>query len=122
MDKVWLVTISLLIWTCCSCGDHSPQALTGDWRAEMVVEEGDTLEMDLSNVTLNFTEDQNFKYKHTQRDSLSGNFNLSKGLIKLFVDEPIMDTIIIQLSNLNEKSMILRMNHEGKERLVTLVK
>ncbi|MBK8506563.1 MAG: hypothetical protein IPL46_32825 [Saprospiraceae bacterium] len=122
MDKVRLVAIALLLWACISCGEHSPDALIGDWRADLVVEEGDTLEMDLANVTLRFTEDRYFKYKHTQRDSLSGSFNLSKGLIKLFVNEPVTDTIIIQISNLNDESMILRMNHEGNERLVTLVK
>jgi hypothetical protein len=122
MDKFGRLVMIGVTFYFLACEHHSPEALTGDWRADVVVEEGDTIEMDLASVSLSFTQDQHFKYKHTQRDSLAGSYNLSKGLIKLFVTDPATDTIIIQLANLNENSMILRMNHEGKERLVTLIK
>ena len=26
--------IGVTVWTCLACGDHSPEALTGDWRAD----------------------------------------------------------------------------------------
>ncbi len=113
-----LLGISLLL----ACRDHSSEALTGSWRANSVVEEGDTLDLDLANVFLDFTKDRHFHYKHTQLDSLSGTFKLADGLINLHVLSPSADTIIIQLMDLTDESMILRMNHDGRERLVTMVR
>lgn len=119
MDKTHvLIILSFLIF---SCQPLSREALEGDWEAITVVEEGDTLDLDLTNVSLTFDRDR-FKYRHTQRDSLSGVYELSKDLIELFVDSPGVDTIVIQVSDLQAASLVLRMNHEGKERLVTLVK
>jgi hypothetical protein len=105
-----------------ACREYTSEALTGSWRASSVVEEGDTLDLDLANVFLDFTEDRQFHYQHTQLDSLSGVFKLSDGLINLYVLSPSPDTIIIQLADLTDKSMILRMNHDGRERLVTMVR
>ncbi len=104
------------------CKDPSPDALVGLWKAREVIEGGDTLELDLTNVYLDFQTDQNFKYRHTQRDSLAGTYELNKGLIHLFVSNPLRDTIIIQLTDLSMESLVLRMNHEGKERFVTMVR
>ncbi|MCB0666572.1 MAG: hypothetical protein KDC80_12140 [Saprospiraceae bacterium] len=102
-----------------SCQSLSEEAIQGEWKARSVIEEGDTLDLDLSNVHLTISED-NFKYRHTQRDSLSGKFDLSKDLIELYVAVPRIDTIVIQVVDLAASSMVLRMNHEGKERLVTM--
>lgn len=110
---VWCITFLI------SCQSLTEEAIQGEWKARSVVEEGDTLDLDLSNVHLSIKDD-NFKYRHTQRDSLSGKFDLSKDLIELYVAAPRIDTIVIQVVDLGASSMVLRMNHEGKERLVTM--
>ena len=94
----------------------------GYWKASSVVEEGDTLDLDLSNVKLVFDQPADFIYQHTQRDSMSGSFSLEGALINLYVGSPQKDTIVIQVNELNERTLTLRMNHEGRERLVTMTK
>ena len=123
MDRhsISLLVIILFVYGS-GCKDPSPDALVGLWKAREVIEDGDTLELDLTNVYLDFQTDQNFKYRHTQRDSLAGTYELKKGLIRLYVSNPLHDTIIIQLTDLRPESLVLRMNHEGKERFVTMVR
>ena len=120
MDR-YLLSYGFIAILLCACHDLSPDALEGNWKATTVVEEGDTLDLDLKNVTLGFS-GNNFKYQHTQRDSLEGTFAISKGLINLYVQNPGMDTIVLQINDLESSSLILRMNHEGKERLVSMTK
>ena len=113
--------IILLIFMGISCQQYSSDALAGTWKAVHVVEENDTLDLDLSNVKLTF-DAKHFRYRHTLRDSMSGTFDLTRGLINLYVQNPEKDTIIIQLSELTDEDLVLRMNHEGKERFVTMHK
>lgn len=122
MDRlIKAISVIIMLSVILTCQSVSSEALQGEWRAATVVEEGDTLDLDLRNVQLVFSGD-NFNYQHTQRDSMSGKFDLSRGLIKLYVDNPSTDTIIIQLNDIHPGSLELRMNHEGKERLVTMIK
>jgi hypothetical protein len=123
MDN-WIFRL-VILFTCCywiACTQYSPELLIGTWKASTVVEEGDTLDLDLSNVELSFELENDFIYQHTQRDSMSGKFKLDGALINLFVEVPQKDTIIIQLSELKDNALTLRMNHEGNERLVTMTK
>jgi len=106
-----------------SCQEQIPKNMWGDWSADLVVEMGDTLSLDLSNVHLQFIEEERqFSYRHTQLDSLSGTFDLDEDLVFLYIDAPKSDTIVVELDELEDDELVLRMNHEGKERFVTFVK
>ncbi|NND32109.1 MAG: lipocalin family protein [Saprospiraceae bacterium] len=120
MLKYSFITVFSLVGVL-ACQQHSPEALTGSWKAISVVEENDTLDLDLSNVNLTFNSDM-FLYQHTQKDSMRGTFSLKRGLINLYVQKPEGDTIVIQLTELTDSELILRMNHEGKERFVTFIR
>ncbi|MCB0689772.1 MAG: lipocalin family protein [Saprospiraceae bacterium] len=119
MDRfVWL---GCFLGAVLGCQSLSTETLQGQWKASTVVEEGDTLDLDLKHVVLTFKGDE-FKYRHTQRDSLMGNYDLAKGLLNLYVKDPSLDTIIIELNDIHPSAIVLRMNHDGKERLVTMTK
>ena len=103
-----LVCLASSFWI--ACEEYSPELLLGTWRASTVIEEGDTLDLDLSNVKLAFNESTDFIYKHTQRDSMIGKFKLEGALINVFVGAPQQDTIIIQVSQLDKEMLVVRPN------------
>lgn len=111
--------MSLLLHACHSIDQED---LQGTWIGKQVIEAGDTLEMDLSNLRLHFEPDGSFTYTKTSRERLVGAYSISGSLLELKVDDPAAETILIQISDLSSDMLHLRMNHEGNERHLGLVK
>ena len=120
--RLGLTFSGLLCLVLVSCHSIDEGDLHGTWVGEQVIEAGDTVTMDLSNLRLHFEPDGSFTYIKTSRERLAGTYSMSGSLLELEVQEPEPEQILIQISDLSETAMHLRMNHEGNERHLGLVK
>lgn len=114
------VTYLLFSFVGIACRSMTVDDVVGTWEAYEVMQEGDTLNLDLEHVVLKVNEGGEFLYTHSSRDTMSGNLSIDKGLIHLEVAHPSAEILLIQLQDLDSESMTLRMNHDGKERIVSL--
>ncbi|NND06682.1 MAG: hypothetical protein HKN87_09910 [Saprospiraceae bacterium] len=105
-----------------ACTTISEEALLGTWKPIWVTEGSDTVQADLSKVALKISDQQQFHYQITSSEMMSGSFQLSSNLLKLYSDMPQPDTTIVQILDLQEDQLLLRMNYEGKERKMKLLK
>ncbi len=102
------------------CGHQIDQEdLYGNWQALTVVDAGDTVTADLSSAQLVLKEDGNFSYQATPLDHYQGIYELKQDLISLFSAEPA-DTFVVQVLEVDQKELHLRMNHKGVERLLSM--
>ena len=105
-----------------ACTSISEEALQGTWKPIWVTEGTDTVEADLSKVALKISAQQQFHYQITSSEMMSGTYQLSSNLLKLYSDVPETDTTIVQILDLQGNQLLLRMNYEGKERKMKLLK
>ncbi len=108
----------LLFASLLGCQQVSETQLLGLWTAETVVQEQDTVDLDLEFVRLYFGHDT-FVYTYTMRDTLRGNYKVDQPLLVLYVDSPHRDTLRLEIARYQSSDLLLKMHHEGKERLVT---
>lgn len=119
---IWSGSLAILMLLCNACHSIDQEDLQGTWIGQQVIEAGDTLQMDLSNLRLHFEPDGSFTYVKTSRERLAGAYSISGSLLELEVKDPSAETILIQISDLSTDVLHLRMNHEGNERHLGLVK
>lgn len=106
----------LLLSFASGCAHIDKKDLLGTWKADLVLEESDTVPADLSKVSLVLNEDDSFLYQMTTQESWSGSYELTGDLLAMHIAHPKQDSITIQVLELAESHLRLRMNHEGKER------
>lgn len=114
--------LCLLISLIYSCSPIDDNLLLGEWQAAALLEEGDSLAVDVQEITLSFNDDM-YHYTSTLNYRESGNY---------FVNERYLFTIdtinqassekAVEIQLLSADSLHLRMQESGKERLLKLVK
>ncbi len=119
---LWMSILAIMFLLSSACHTIDQKDLQGTWVGQQVIEAGDTLTMDLSNLRLHFDPDGSFTYVKTSRERLAGAYSISGSLLELLVSDPAPETILIQISDLSADAMHLRMNHDGNERHLGLVK
>lgn len=120
MQKLsFFLPVLFLIFSCSPVDDN---LLIGKWKAATLYEEGQPLEVNLTDITLAFSA-KNYHYTSTLNYRESGSY---------FVDERYLFTIdtlhrasaekAVEIQLLSADSLHLRMQENGKERLLKLVK
>jgi len=106
-----------------SCKQYEEDHLSGSWRGSVILEAGQPLEIDPSNIILILNPDGSYQYESTLNYKEAGTF---------YLDQPYlytMDTInqastekAVEVILLTPDSLHLRMNEAGKERLLKMTR
>ena len=112
----------VLIFVFSSCGGLDKEQLKGKWTAVELTEEGDSLKVNLDEITLNF-KDKGYDFTSTLNYKEAGTYNLQKNLLTT-LDSLNEGTIekVVEITKLQNDSMFIRMNEAGKERILVMTK
>lgn len=112
----------LLIITIISCGGLDKEQLKGKWTAVQLTEEGDSLRVNLDEITLNF-KDKGYIFTSTLKYKEAGTYSLQKNLLTT-LDSLQEGTVekVVEITKLQNDSLFIRMNETGKERILVMTK
>ena len=114
----FLFLVSLLS----ACQSISKEDLYGVWQAVDLTEEGTPLDVNLSEISLSFDE-QEYEFNSTLNYREAGSYYLQASLL-VTKDTLKVNGVEkgIEISKVYKDSLFLRMNEEGKERRLVLVR
>jgi len=112
----------LLIFLVTSCGGLDQEQLKGKWTAVTLTEEGDSLKVNLDEITLNF-KDKGYDFTSTLNYKEAGVYSLKKNLLTTqdSLNEGTIEKVV-EITKLQNDSLFIRMNEGGKERLLVMTK
>lgn len=107
-----------------ACTSEENNLLIGDWKGYEVMEEGEKLDINASEIQLSFINDQIYTYASTLDYKEAGKYNVQSSYLYT------MDTLsavqsgrkAVEIIQLTVDSLQLRMNDSGKERILKLLK
>ena len=105
-----------------SCNAINKKQLKGEWTAVQLTEEGDTLNVNLEEITLNF-DDNAYQFTSTLNYGESGTYRLAENL--LYTQDTLSgDALekVVEITKIKVDSLFIRMNEGGKERLLVMKK
>ena len=117
--------IPLVLFICLwmsACQSISKEDLYGEWQAIDLTEEGIPLVVNLAEISLNFTEKE-YEFNSTLDYREAGSYYLRASL--LVTKDTLQVNGVekgIEISKLQQDSLFLRMNEQGKERRLVLVR
>ena len=121
MKNFSLVAVICLI--AFSCNDWRVKKLCGKWQAAEMIEDEMPVLMDLSMVSLEFFSNGHYQYNGTLKYHEAGTFSVQGDLLYT------LDTIneassekAVKIIELSSDSLFIKMNVEGKVRVVKLFK
>ena len=105
-----------------SCGGITKEQLKGKWTAVQLTEEGDSLSVNLDEITLNFR-DKSYDFTSTLNYKESGAYSLNKNLLST-TDSLNQGTQakVVEITKLANDSLFIRMNEGGKERILVMTR
>ena len=105
-----------------SCGGLDKEQLKGNWTAVQLTEEGDSLKVNLDEITLKFKE-KGYDFTSTLNYKEAGIYDLQKNLLTT-LDSLNEGTIekVVEITKLQNDSLFIRMNESGKERILVMTK
>ena len=105
-----------------NCGGLDKEQLKGKWAAVQLTEEGDSLKVNLDEITLDF-KDAGYDFTSTLNYKEAGTYNLQKNLL-ITSDSLNEGTIekVVEITKLQNDSLFIRMNEAGKERLLVMTR
>ena len=106
-----------------ACGEDNEKLLYGQWNASQITEEGQTLNVDLSEIQFNFRPDGSYEFQSTLNYREAGSFNLDNNVLYT-LDTVNLESVekTVQLVYLSEDTLRLIMNSSGKTRMLELFK
>lgn len=115
----------ILCLICClalGCEGVKKEALKGKWTAVQLTEEGDSLKVNLDEITLDFHE-KGYGFTSTLNYKEAGIYTLKDNLLTT-LDSLNEGTIekVVEITRLQNDSLYIRMNEEGKERLLVMTR
>lgn len=116
-----LISISLLLLLI-ACNNITKEDLYGDWQAVQLTEEGQEVPVNLSEINLLFKENS-YHFNSTLKYREAGTYRLQSNL--LITKDTINNNRLekgIEIYRMMPDSLYLRMNEEGKERLLVMVR
>ena len=116
------LTICLFIFNTCETLTLTKEDLYGNWQAVALTEEGDTLKVNINEIKLSFTE-RIYQFESTLRYKEAGPYYLQSNL--LLTKDTLGKKLLekgVEITKVNQDSLFLRMNEEGKERLLVMVR
>lgn len=118
MKGLSLILLPLLL---VGCGNMQEQKLVGKWQATSMMEDGMPIPVPPSEVGFEFLSNGYYHFRSTLNYKEAGTFSVSNGLLYT------LDTLneastekSVQILDLTKDSLFLKMNDEGKERIVKL--
>ncbi len=105
-----------------ACQSITKEDLYGEWRAVDLTEEGTPLDVNLSEISLRFDE-QEYQFNSTLNYREAGSYYMQASL--LVTKDTLQTNGVekgIEISKLYQDSLFLRMNEDGKERRLVLVR
>jgi hypothetical protein len=121
MKKIGLLAFVILLLT--SCDHWQEQRLPGKWQVVEATEDGMPLEVDLNAISFEFFKTGHYNFTSTLNYKESGTFSVRNNLLYT------LDTIneassekAVKILLLESDTLVLKMNEEGKERVVKLFK
>ncbi len=113
-----LILMSLFL---VGCANMQEQKLVGNWQATSLMEDGMPIPVPPSEVGFEFSPNGYYHFRSTLNYKEAGNFSVSNSLLYT------LDTLneastekSVQILDLTQDSLFLKMNAEGKERIVKL--
>jgi hypothetical protein len=119
MRNLFLLLILTLFF---SCEKLNKEHLKGHWSAIHLTEEGDSLKVNLEEITLAFS-DKKYDFTSTLNYKESGTYLLKDNL--LFTVDTLNDKAnekVVEITKLKADSLFIRMNDGGKERILVMKK
>ncbi len=121
MKKIAWFTLSLFIFS--ACAEYPENKITGKWQGAALLEDGMPLEVDPAEVGFEFNNSGQYQYRSTLNYREAGTFSIRGSLLHT------LDTLneassekSVKIINLTEDSLFIKMNADGKERVVKLAK
>jgi len=106
-----------------SCASDSPNLLLGQWTAFEILEEGEVLDLNPSQIQLGFEAGEKYTYLSTLNYREAGQYRVQAPY--LFTIDTTADQRTekaVEIIQLTFDSLQLRMNDDGKERILKLLK
>lgn len=107
-----------------ACAQDEPSLLIGSWTAYEVLEEGEILDINASEIQLEFVDDEVYSYKSTLDYEEAGQYNVQSSY--LYTTDTLAASQAarkaVEIVQLTADSLQLRMNDEGKERILKMLK
>ena len=105
-----------------SCGGIQKEDLKGNWTAVELTEEGDSLRVNLEEITLSFG-DFGYDFTSTLNYKEAGIYTLKDNLLMTLdsLNEGTKEKLV-EITKLQNDSMFIRMNEAGKERILVMTK
>lgn len=121
MRKYYLIFVFGLLLL--SCGGITQEELNGKWTAVQLTEEGDSLPVNLEEITLQFDEKNGYGFTSTLNYKEEGTYQLNKNLLST-IDSLNNATKekVVEITKLANDSLFIRMNEAGKERILVMTK
>lgn len=115
----------LFCLACCllaSCGGIQQEQLKGKWTAVQLTEEGDSLKVNLDEITLDFG-NKGYDFTSTLNYKEAGTYTLKDNLLTT-LDSLNEGTIekVVEITRLQNDSLYIRMNEQGKERILVMIR
>jgi hypothetical protein len=115
-----VLILSIILW---GCQPYSSADLAGRWQATHLMEEGDSIAIDLSEVHFTFDEEGGYTFVSTLAYSEAGAYRLDGPY--LFTTDTLhapVEEKAVEIKQLANDSLILLMNDKGRDRVLTLRK
>lgn len=106
-----------------SCSEREDVLLLGKWQATQVLEAGDSLKLDPTQVGFLFRPDNRYTFRSTLRYQEAGTWRYTEGF--LMAQDTTRENSperVVAVEKLTTDSLEIRMLADGKERWVTLLK
>ena len=113
--------ILLFFIACQSNSKHAMQDLLGQWQAYTFLEEGDTVDISPSEVSLDFRQNGIYYFTSTLNFKEAGHYKIENNLLYT-IDTLTIDPIekAVQIEYLSPDTLILLMNKEGVQQTLKL--
>jgi hypothetical protein len=112
-----LLTLSLLLLLASSCGEREDLLLLGSWQAVSVLEAGDSLRLDPTEVGFDFAANNRYNFRSTLRYTEAGTWRYADGfLFARDTTRPANEERVVAVEQLTADSLAIRMLADGKER------
>jgi hypothetical protein len=106
-----------------ACAPSNEKMLCGQWQGIIVLENGDSLEIDPSIIRISFNEQNGYTYASTLNYREAGTFYAdAKYLYTTDTLNQATTEKVVEIVKLTEDSLFLKMSEAGRERLLKLVK
>lgn len=116
----WIVAIAGML---AGCTGMSKSKLAGDWQAVQMIEDGKLSEIDIRSVKLSFHKNGRYAYFGNLKTTEAGTFRLAPPIL-YSTDTTTASRVekAVEILLLSSDSLILKMEHEQRERILKMVR